>query len=67
MIKLRFFWFKKIFFRSLKKVSPFLDENVKKTKNYQVVNKSKKVKILIAAHCFFDSPIFMENVFFRLL
>jgi hypothetical protein len=29
---------------------------IKKTKKYSVLKKSNKIKILISAHCFFDSP-----------
>ena len=64
MIKLRFSGAKKYFLDHYKKVSPFLEENVKKKKNSRVINKSRKVKILIAAHCFFDSPHIYGKMFF---
>lgn len=64
MIKLRFSGEKKYFLDHYKKTSPFLEKNLKKKKNSRIIDKSKKIKILIAAHCFFDSPHIYGPMFF---
>lgn len=52
----------KYFFDNYKTSSPFQKEKNKYKK--RVILKSKRIKILIAAHCFFDSPHIYGKMFF---
>lgn len=52
----------KYFFDAYKTSSPFQKE--KNKCNNTIILKSKRIKILIAAHCFFDSPHVYGNMFF---
>jgi hypothetical protein len=50
----------KYFFDNYKTSSPFQKNKLKK----RIILKSKRIKILIAAHCFFDSPHIYGKMFF---
>jgi hypothetical protein len=52
----------KYFFDNYKQSSPFQKEN--KINSNRIIVKSNKIKILIAAHCFFDSPHIYGKMFF---
>lgn len=53
----------KYFHDNYKKSSPFQKD--KYTGKNRVILKSKKIKILVAAHCFFDSPHVFGKMFFK--
>lgn len=62
MIKSRISGSTKFFFDNYKTSSPFQKE--KDINKNRIITKSKNIKILVAAHCFFDSPQIYGKMFF---